>query len=310
MRLEWIEDIIAVLRAGSLNRAAEQRFLTQPAFSRRIKSIEDYIGVELIDRTHKPAQLRGPVVEQQQKLEQLAAGLRDLLYALRQQDRQVKNRVVIASQHAITTSVAPSLIKELASDLDTQIRLRSANRSECFTLLVTKQADLTLTYRSPDEDLPIGGEFLEQIDFGEELFVPVFASAGLGELNAQYRSGEVPVIIYPPDVFLGEVMRREILPRLRDQLFLKEKAESALTLAALQLALAGVGVAWVPQSLAAKEIGYGNLTELSHLFGQARLRIGATRLSGSKSPAEQDVWTVIQTLAANQQRPATHEAPR
>ncbi len=88
----------------------------------------------------------------------------------------MKNRVVIASQHAITTSVAPAIVKQLASDLDPHIRLRSANRGECFTLLVTKQADLTLTYRSPDEDLPIGGEFLEQIDFGEELFVPVFAS--------------------------------------------------------------------------------------------------------------------------------------
>lgn len=302
MRLEWIEDIIAVLRAGSLNRAAEQRYLTQPAFSRRIKSIEEYVGVELVDRSHKPAQLRGAVVEQQDRLEQLAAGLRDLLFALRQQDRQAKNRVVIASQHAITTSVAPALVSQLSSDLDPRIRLRSVNRSECFTLLVTKQADLALTYRSPDEDLPISGEFLEQLDFGEELFLPVFASDALGDLNTQYRSGQVPIVIYPPDVFLGEVMHREILPKLRNQLFLKEKAESALTLAALQLALAGVGVAWVPESLAAKEIAYGNLTELGHLFGAARLRIGATRLSGAKSAAEQDVWAVIETLAADQRQ--------
>lgn len=297
MRLEWIEDIIAVLRAGSLNRAAELRYLTQPAFSRRIKSIEDYVGVELIDRTHKPARLRGAVLEQQETLEQLAAGLRELLHALRQQDRKVKNRVVIASQHAITTSVAPGLVKQLASDLDAQIRLRSANRGECFTLLVTKQADLTLTYRSPDEDLPIGGEFLEQLDFGEETFVPVFAADALDDLNAEYRNGELPIIIYPQDVFLGEVMQREIMPKLRNQLFPKEKAESALTLAALQLALAGVGVAWVPRSLAAKEIGYGNLTELGHLFGEAKLQIGAARLTGRKSAAEQDVWHVIEMLA-------------
>ena len=297
MRLEWIEDIIAVLRAGSLSRAADSRFLTQPAFSRRIKTIEEYVGVELVDRARKPAQLRGAVLEQQEKLEQLAAGLRELLHALRQQDRQVKNRVVIASQHAITTSVAPRLVKQLASDLDARIRLRSANRGECFALLVTKQADLTLTYRSPDEELPIEGEFLEQIDFGDELFVPVFATRALAQLNAQYRNGELPIIIYPSDVFLGEVMQREILPELRTRIFLKEKAESALTLAALQLALAGVGVAWIPRSLAAKEIGYGNLTELGHLFGRAKLRVGAARLSGTKSAAEHDVWSVIQHLA-------------
>lgn len=301
MRLEWIEDIIAVLHAGSLNRAADLRHLTQPAFSRRIQSIEEYVGVELLDRTRKPAQLSDAVLSQQEKLEQLAAGLRDLLYELRHHDRQVKNRVVIASQHAITTSVAPTLVKQLAADLDAHIRLRSANRSECLTLLMTKQADVTLIYRSPDEALPIDGAYLERFDFGEEPFVPVFASHALDDLNAQYRSGELPIITYPSNVFLGEVMQREILPKLRTRLFLKEKTESALTLAVLQLALAGVGVAWIPQSLAAKEIGYGNLTELGHLFGSARLRIDAVRLSGEKSMAEQNVWTVIHELAARKQ---------
>ncbi|HEX7750318.1 MAG TPA: LysR family transcriptional regulator [Bordetella sp.] len=301
MRLDWIEDIIAVLHAGSLNRAAESRHLTQPAFSRRIQSIEEYVGVELLDRTRKPAQLSDAVLSQQQKLEQLASGLRDLLYELRHYDRQVKNRVVIASQHAITTSVAPTLVKQIAADPDSHIRLRSANRSECLTLLMTKQADVILIYRSPDEALPIDGAYLDKIDFGEELFVPVFASHALEELNAQYNSGELPIITYPPNVFLGEVIQREILPKLRTRLFLKERTESALTLAVLQLALAGVGVAWIPQSLAAKEISYGNLTELGHLFGSAKLRIDAVRLSGEKSEAEQNVWAVI-GAAANRHR--------
>lgn len=298
MRLDWIEDILAVLHAGSLNRAAELRHLTQPAFSRRIQAIEEYVGVELLDRTHKPAQLSDAVLGQQEKLEHLATGLRDLLYELRHYDRLVKNRVVIASQHAITTSVAPALVKQIAADPNSHIRLRSANRSECLTLLMTKQVDVILIYRSPDEALPIDGAYLDRIDFGEELFVPVFGTHAIVDLMAQYESGELPIITYPPNVFLGEVIQREILPQLRARLFLKERTESALTLAVLQLALAGVGVAWIPQSLATKEIGYGNLTELSHLFGNARLRIDAVRLSGEKSAAEQNVWAVINTLAS------------
>ncbi|HEX7074748.1 MAG TPA: LysR substrate-binding domain-containing protein [Hyphomicrobiaceae bacterium] len=293
MRLEWIEDILAILRAGSLSRAAEQRYLTQPAFSRRIRSIEEYLGVELVDRTRKPAQLRRSVLEKQQRLEELAEGLHNLLYELREQDRKIENRVTIASQHAITTSVAPTLVKRLSTDTDTHIRLRSANRDECFNLLVTRQADLTLTYRSPDEQLPLEGAYLEKCDLGEEQLIPVFATDALSALNDGYRAGELPVIAYPADVFLGEVMNREIFPKLRSQSFLRAKAETALTLAALQLALTGVGVAWVPRSLAAKDIAYGNLTELSHIFSKARLTIGAIRLAGSKSPAEQEVWNII-----------------
>ena len=43
MRLDWLDDLLAVLEQGSLSRAAESRQLTQPAFSRRIKAIEDYL---------------------------------------------------------------------------------------------------------------------------------------------------------------------------------------------------------------------------------------------------------------------------
>jgi len=113
----------------------------------------------------------------------------------------------------------------------------------------------------------------------------------------QYRNGELPIVVYPPDVFMGEAMLREILPSLRKNLLLQEKAESSLTLAVMQLALAGVGVAWIPRTLAAKEITSGNLTELSHLLGMEKFRIYAIRLSGEKSAVEQKAWSVMQEMA-------------
>jgi len=57
MRLEWIDDILAVLDRGSLARAAEKRLLTQSAFTRRVRTIEESIGVALFDRRRKPAAL-------------------------------------------------------------------------------------------------------------------------------------------------------------------------------------------------------------------------------------------------------------
>lgn len=297
MRLEWIEDILAILNAGSLSNAAKQRYLTQPAFSRRIKLIEDYIGIELLDRTHKPAQLSNTVLAQQKQLEQLATGLRKLLYELRHQDRLIKDQITIVCQHSITTSVAPFLVKELTNDLDSQVQLISANRNECLSMLVTQQADLTLSYHFDDETLPIDTEFIEQIDFGTELLVPIYKTESLKELNTQYRNGELPIISYPPEVFLGIVMQREILPSLRKTLLLREKAVSSLTLAVMQLAHTGVGVAWVPHSLAIGEINDRKLTQLSHLFGSEKLKINAVRLSGEKSLMEQKAWSILSNMA-------------
>ena len=44
MRLEWLEDILAIAQTGSFSGAAERRNLTQSAFSRRIRQIEDYLA--------------------------------------------------------------------------------------------------------------------------------------------------------------------------------------------------------------------------------------------------------------------------
>ena len=110
MKLEWLEDIIAIFESESLNEAATRRYLTQPAFSRRVRSIEEYLGVELMDRSRKPARPTGMLVEQEDRLRRLSTDLKGLVIDLRKADRQVRSRVVIASQHAITTSLLPPLI--------------------------------------------------------------------------------------------------------------------------------------------------------------------------------------------------------
>ena len=57
MNLLWLEDFLALASTGNFSRAAEERHMTQPAFSRRIRALEEWLGVVLIDRTTHPAAL-------------------------------------------------------------------------------------------------------------------------------------------------------------------------------------------------------------------------------------------------------------
>jgi len=293
MRLEWLEDILAVLETGSLIKAAEQRLLTQPAFSRRIKTIENYIGVELFDRSKKPVRLKKTVVDQQRNIQELAAGLRDLCHGLKREDRETQNHIVIASQHAIATSIVPALVKKLSVDNDISIRLRSVNRDECYALLMTKQADFIIIYQSANEEVPSQEGFLEELSLGHDRLTPVYTTDELPNLNESYSNGKIPVIVYPPDAFLGQVMKQEIFPQLWNMTSISKKAESALTLAALQLAISGVGVAWVPRSLALPELENKGLTDLSNIFPSCELSTVAIRLNDSKSPAKDLAWQAL-----------------
>ena len=55
MNLSWLEDFLALAATGSFSRAAAARHLTQPAFSRRIRALEEWLGAELFDRSAQPA---------------------------------------------------------------------------------------------------------------------------------------------------------------------------------------------------------------------------------------------------------------
>ena len=57
MEIKWLEDFVTLADTSSFSRAAELRNVTQPAFSRRIKQLEGWLGATLISRAAMPAEL-------------------------------------------------------------------------------------------------------------------------------------------------------------------------------------------------------------------------------------------------------------
>ncbi len=294
MRLEWLEDLLAVAETGSFQEAADRRRLTQSAFSRRIQHIEDQIGVELFDRTRKPVHLRPATAEQRDQIAKLATDLRQLVADLQRGERIASNRLTIASQHALTTSLTPMILKGIHDRReDVYVRLRSANLDECFSMLLSRQADIAIVYRLPGEEHPISAAFVETRSIGTDLLIPVIASSARVQLNAAFASGLLPYVAYPGEVFLGRMLERLILPRLRDITRPVPKAETALTLAAMEMAAVGVAVAWVPGSLARKRIEDGSLADLSATLPSHRLEVTAVRLFGNAGSVARSVWSEI-----------------
>jgi DNA-binding transcriptional LysR family regulator len=294
MRLEWLEDILAIAETGSFSGAAERRRLTQSAFSRRIRQIEDYVGVELFDRDHKPIRLQATTLAQSDQILLLASGLRQLLVDLRRGERMTSNKVVIACQHSLTAMRIPSILQQLpARDNSIHVRLRSANLDECTGLLLSRQADVAIVYQLPEETSDFNADFLEVVTIGTDRLIPVFNTAfsNFGEITADGK--DIPYVAYPADVFFGRVMARKILPFIDANVRHTPKVETALTLAAVEMAVAGIGVAWVPESLAQSRISTGQLVALSGNLPGCDLQIMAMRLQGNTRSAGTAFWSQI-----------------
>ena len=202
MQLDWIDDILAVIDAGSLAQAAERRFLTQSAFTRRVRVIEEKIGITLFDRSRKPVAIMPGVQALDPELRDLSVRLRRLKHdLLASADDGVGGGVTLVCQHAITTTISPWIVKELTLHDDTSVRVRSGNRDECLTLLLSGGADFAVTYEGPEEHMPLLPQGFDTVSLGIDRLVPVCTPA----LLDRGESVSIPVIAYPSDVFLGRI---------------------------------------------------------------------------------------------------------
>ena len=291
MRLEWIEDILAVLDTGSFTAAAERRHLTPSAFTRRIRSIEEALGAELFDRARKPITLRPHVSGMEAELREAVRRLRELKIRLSDTEGRNRQRLSVCCQHALTTMVAPWLATRLGGAPEAGLRIRSGTRSDCHLMLLRQEADLGLIYETAGDALEFDSALFEKLPLGSDAFVPVAAPG-------QAVGRDLPMITYPAGIYLGEVLRLHILPNLPRDLAPVSVAETGLSPAVLQFIRQGLGVGWLPRSVAAEALARGELVSLERHLPMAALHVRLVRARGAGSSLAARAWDRLAESAA------------
>jgi hypothetical protein len=94
MRLEWLEDILAVAETGSFHEAARSAEPDAVGLFAAHPADRGQIGVELFDRSRKPVQLRPTTAEQRDQIAKLAGRPEPLVRrsAARRADRSTASR--------------------------------------------------------------------------------------------------------------------------------------------------------------------------------------------------------------------------
>jgi len=290
MKTGWLEDLIALLDNGSVVGAAEARNISQSAFSRRVQALENALGIELIDRTSKPNLPTNALKVHGDQIRQLAYQQRHVLRQIQKEGQSGTKLLTIASQHAITTSFGHQIVKIVQQQGGMHVRLRSANLDECEVLLLTGQVDFAITYRVPSSNSATKDTLIEEVMIAKDRLVPVFATEGINELLWNFHNGELSIVGYPSDVFLGIELNRSVLPELEKKCRVNVLAETALTPAALQFAAASLGVAWVPRALADYRLSDGSITELGTHLGEVPMSVVVQRLKGQVQPDISSIW--------------------
>ncbi|MCY4335026.1 MAG: LysR family transcriptional regulator [Litoreibacter sp.] len=127
MDLRWLDDVLILLEERNLSRAAARRNITQPAFSRRIRAFEDWLGTPIIERQANRIDATPALLHSETEIRALAARLRELPTKVAHSETS-RATVTIAAQHAPTQSVFPELALRARSAFpELSFRLRAGN---------------------------------------------------------------------------------------------------------------------------------------------------------------------------------------
>jgi DNA-binding transcriptional LysR family regulator len=160
--LTQLRAFVAVARAGSVSRAADELFVTQPSVSAAVSALAGELGVELTERAGRNVRLTDAgdaflpfAVDLLGLLEQ---GRRAALEAVEQRRRSLRiAAVTTAGEH-----VVPALLGEFtARHPEIDVTLEVANRARVFGLVLDREADVGIGGRPPDEARLVGRPFLE-----------------------------------------------------------------------------------------------------------------------------------------------------
>ncbi len=269
MELKWLEDLLVLLEEKSVTRAARRRHVTQPAFSRRIRQLEHWLGLEIVDRRTKPISIlpTGLLLED---------GVRDLVnrhYALRNSVHGKPDIFTFVAQHTLAISLFPRLIRRIKKLLpDTNYRVITADNNACESLFL-KQANFLLYYQAGHRHYDLSPMAVHSIKLGSERLLPV-ASKGLAdELGSLSPGNNLPLLMYQPGGFMAEVLANNCLPEVMRDFRVEQICESAFSASLKEMVMADMGVAWLGSGMIEKELNEGSMVSYEPTLGSAELDI-------------------------------------
>ena len=297
LETKWLEDFVALATTRSFSKAAERRFVTQPAFSRRIRSLEETVGLTLVNRSHSPVELTEAgqlfLVTARNVVEQLGEALRHLHHLEGQQGEVLQ----VAAAHSLALGFFPQWVAGLRNDgIHFASRLVATNVGEAVHALREGTCDLMLAFHDPDAVLQMDPEIFPSLHLANSEIIPVCAPDAPGrplfDLN---DSASVPLLAYSAGAFLG----RSVGALLRQRnLRYVTVYETAMADSLKSMALQGLGVAWVPRLSVEAELARGELVECGDASWRVPLEIRLHRCALVRKAQVRLLWRKLMEAGA------------
>jgi DNA-binding transcriptional LysR family regulator len=304
MELAWLEDFLALVECGHFSRAAERRNISQPAFSRRVRMLENWLGAPLVNRETHRVELTPAGTEfrpiAQEVVRRVAAG-RALV-------REVAHASALTLRFACTNVLSltffPSWLQRLeaASPLGAAVSLVTDNMVDCERLMVQGAAQFLLCHHHPAASTALDSAHFRAIDVGQDALVPVSAPKPDADREPLHGlPGEIDAPVAHLSFSAASGMGRIIASARVSEApptWLNTTFTAHLAMVLLMMAREGRGMAWLPHSLVEADLKSGALVRSGPNTWDIPMQIRLFRPRARQGAAAEAFWGLVGRSAA------------
>lgn len=295
MELDWLNDFTALAELGNFSRAADARHVTQPAFSRRIRALEEWIGTPLFVRSAQGAALTPAGVQ----FRSLAGEMLRTIERARRDTLAVGQRhttsLSFAATHALSFTFFPGWIRRHASlDAFGTLNLISDSMEACEQIMLSGEVHFLLCHYHRAAPAHFDPQRYASKCVGSDKLMALCAPDVDGRptwpIN-DARRRPTRLLSYSQASGLGRILAAHHAAAFEiadgDTVFTSHLAATLLT-----MARDGQGVAWLPATLTEEDVKLGRLVRAGTAISDIPVEIRLFRSPDCRNAAADRLWGV------------------
>jgi DNA-binding transcriptional LysR family regulator len=297
VEIKWLHDFLMLHSEGNFRIAAQQRSVSQPAFSRRIKALENWVGAPLFDRSTQPTQLteagRIFLPAAQEIVDLAKMGKCEVQTHIRED----KERIGFATISSLAQIFIPGWLKTLRPFTDANqfvVRTNFDTIKDYFDVLEDNTLDFFICYENPKHRFFENENIFTSLKLGAEALVPVTSPHADG--TPRWWLPDPPREPIPCLHTLSDnspsPIRHHMETRYRNLSF-KSVYDSSSGPTLKAMAIEGFGLAWVPKQHIINDLLAGRLVRSAEPADDIIVDIRIYRCTKYNEPRVAKFWEAL-----------------